>query len=43
MPFESKKQELWMRINKPQMYKEWVSKYGHYKGNAPKKKSKGNK
>jgi hypothetical protein len=38
VPFKSKKQELWMRINKPALYKEWVEKYGHYKGKRKKKK-----
>jgi len=28
MPFKSKKQRNWMRINKPKMYKEWLKKYG---------------
>lgn len=32
MPFKSVKQELWMRRNKPAMWREWVSKYGHAAG-----------
>lgn len=32
MPFESAKQEHWMRINQPAIYKRWVKKYGHYPG-----------
>lgn len=32
MPFKSAKQELWMRRNKPAMWREWVRKYGHAPG-----------
>lgn len=32
MPFKSKAQEAYMRINHPKIYKDWVEKYGHYKG-----------
>lgn len=28
MPFKSKEQKKWMQINKPQMYKKWLKKYG---------------
>ncbi len=28
MPFKSKKQKLWMAINKPKLYKKWKKKYG---------------
>lgn len=28
MPFSSEKQREWMKINKPDLYKEWVRKYG---------------
>lgn len=28
MPFKSKEQRTWMRINKPEMYKKWKKKYG---------------
>jgi len=28
MPFESKKQRTWMKINKPALYKKWKKKYG---------------
>ena len=40
MPFKSKQQETWMKINKPAMYKKWVKKYGHYKGKARRKKKR---
>jgi len=32
MPFVSPKQELWMRVNKPQIWARWVAEYGHAKG-----------
>jgi len=32
MPFESVKQELWMKINKPELWKRWVERYGHHPG-----------
>ena len=28
MPFKSKKQREWMKINKPKLYKKWKKKYG---------------
>lgn len=28
MPFKSKKQKIWMAINKPKLHKKWVKKYG---------------
>jgi hypothetical protein len=28
MPFRSKKQVTWMRINRPDLYREWKAKYG---------------
>jgi len=28
MPFKSKKQKTWMKINKPKIYRKWKSKYG---------------
>ena len=28
MPFRSKKQKIWMQINKPVLYKKWKKKYG---------------
>jgi hypothetical protein len=40
MPFKTKKQELWMRINKPKVYKKWVKKYGHHKSLRPKRGGK---
>ena len=41
MPFKSKKQEIYLRINNPELYKEWVRKYGHFsKSKKKKKKSK---
>ena len=30
MPFKSKKQETWFRINEPKIWKEWVKSYGHF-------------
>lgn len=30
MPFKSAEQEIWMMINKPKIWKEWVKKYGHH-------------
>ena len=39
MPFKSKKQEIYLRINDPKLYKEWVRKYGHYSSKKKKKKS----
>lgn len=38
MPFKSRDQEIWMRINKPELYKKWVAKYGHFKKSKRKKK-----
>jgi len=40
MPFKSKEQEIYLRINNPELYKEWVRKYGHFRGKKKKKKSK---
>ena len=28
MPFASVKQRTWMKINRPDLYKKWVKKYG---------------
>lgn len=28
MPFKSKKQKIWLKINKPKIYKKWKKKYG---------------
>jgi len=28
MPFKSKKQKIWMAINKSNLYKKWKKKYG---------------
>lgn len=28
MPFKSKSQKTWMKINKPKLYKKWKKKYG---------------
>lgn len=28
MPFKSKQQREWMRINKPKLYKKWKKRYG---------------
>jgi len=32
MPFKSKEQERYLQINEPEIYREWVEKYGHFKG-----------
>ena len=32
MPFISAKQELFLYINQPDIWKEWVKKYGHAPG-----------
>lgn len=32
MPFKSLKQELYLRMNDPKLWKEWVKKYGHAPG-----------
>ncbi len=40
MPFKSKKQEIWMRINKPDLYRAWVKKYGHYGAKKKKRRKK---
>ena len=32
MPFKSVKQEQWMQINKPTMWKKWVAESGHARG-----------
>ena len=31
MPFKSKKQEQYLRINEPEVYRDWKNKYGSYK------------
>ena len=31
-PFQSEKQKTWMKMNKPKMYKEWMSETGRVKG-----------
>ena len=28
MPFKSKKQKEWLKINKPKVYKKWSKRYG---------------
>jgi len=32
MPFVSAKMELWMLINQPEIWREWVRRYGHAPG-----------
>jgi len=32
MPFKSKEQERYLQINEPEIYQDWVEKYGHFKG-----------
>ena len=32
MPFKSRKQERYLQINEPEIYRDWVEKYGHFKG-----------
>ncbi len=32
MPFKSKKQEQYLRLNEPEVYRDWKNKYGSYKG-----------
>ena len=32
MPFKSKEQERYLQINEPEIYRDWVEKYGHFKG-----------
>ena len=32
MPFKSKKQEQYLRLNEPEVYSDWKNKYGSYKG-----------
>lgn len=32
MPFKSHEQEAYLKHNHPDIYKRWVKKYGHYKG-----------
>jgi len=34
MPFKSVKQERYMQINRPALWKRWVKKYGHHPGYA---------
>lgn len=31
MPFKSKKQERYLQINEPEIYQDWVEKYGRFK------------
>ena len=31
MPFKSKKQERYLQINEPEIYRDWVEKYGRFK------------
>lgn len=38
MPFKSKKQREWMKINKPKLYRKWKRKYGTKVGGGKKKK-----
>lgn len=38
MPFKSKKQEKYMQINQPDLWKKWVKKYGHFKARKRKVK-----
>lgn len=30
MPFASAKQEMYMKIRRPKLWKDWVKKYGHH-------------
>tara|TARA_R110002110_G_scaffold28491_9_gene102272 strand:+ start:23501 stop:23662 length:162 start_codon:yes stop_codon:yes gene_type:complete len=30
MPFKSKKQERYLQINEPEIYQDWVEKYGRF-------------
>ena len=32
MPFKSRKQERYLQINEPEIYRDWVEEYGHFKG-----------
>jgi hypothetical protein len=32
VPFKSKKQEQYLRLNEPEVYRDWKNKYGSYKG-----------
>ena len=32
MPFKSRKQERYLQINEPEIYRDWVEQYGHFKG-----------
>ena len=41
MPFESEKQERWMRANKPAMARRWTKEHGSLIGKYPKKKKRG--
>jgi len=41
MPFQSKEQEDFMRINLPKIWREWVKKYGRFRSKRKsRKKSK---
>jgi hypothetical protein len=43
MPFKSKKQQDFLRINHPEIYKKWKKKYGTKTKKTSKKKSRGRK
>ena len=30
MPFKSRKQERYLQINEPEIYRDWVEEYGHF-------------
>jgi len=32
MPFKSRNQERYLQINEPEIYRDWVEEYGHFKG-----------
>ena len=38
MPFTSHAQESYLKRNEPEVYREWVRKYGRYKGKILRKK-----
>lgn len=42
MPFKSRDQEVFLKINNPKLWREWVKKYGHYPtfSTTPKNKRK---
>tara|TARA_R100000152_G_C6603375_1_gene59703 strand:- start:183 stop:341 length:159 start_codon:yes stop_codon:yes gene_type:complete len=35
MPFKSKKQETYLKINEPKIYKKWKKRYSHGGMNCP--------